>query len=202
LTVDHRASIFHSMSSQIALRKLTRADYETLPPGGPRFQLIDGELHMAPSPDRFHQTIAGQLHLILGNYLKRNPVGLLFIAPFDVFLFETEVYQPDLLFVRSDRKRIVQQHGVEGAPDLAVEVVSPNSARYDRGVKRIAYLRSGVEELWLLDAAAKSLEVYRRNQPADFPAATLKRGESYSCPLFPGLVLALDEIFIEACDVD
>jgi Uma2 family endonuclease len=63
-------------------------------------------------------------------------------------------------------------------------------------------LRSGVEELWLLDAAAKSLEVYRRNQPTDFPAETLKRGESYSCPLFPGLALALDEIFIEACDVD
>ena len=68
------------MSSQITLRKLTRADYETLPPGGPRFLLIDGELHMAPSPDRFHQ----------------------------------------------DRKRIIQLHGVAGAPDLAVEVISPN----------------------------------------------------------------------------
>jgi Uma2 family endonuclease len=188
------------MSSQITLRKLTRADYETLPPGGPRFQLIDGELHMAPSPDRFHQDIAGQLYLILGNYLKRHPRGLLFIAPFDVFLFETEIYQPDLLFVRSDRKRIVQLHGVEGAPDLAVEVISPNSARYDRGAKKIAYLRSGVEELWLVDAAARSLEVYRRNQPADFPAVTLKRGESYSCPLFPGLDVSLDEIFIEAAD--
>jgi Uma2 family endonuclease len=96
------------MSSGITLRKLTRADYETLPPGGPRFQLIDGELHIAPSPDRFHQDILGQLHLILATYLRGNPVGLLFIAPFDVYLFETEVYQPDLLFVRSDRKRIVQ----------------------------------------------------------------------------------------------
>jgi Uma2 family endonuclease len=188
------------MSGGIALRKLTRADYETLPPGGPRFQLIDGELHMAPSPDRFHQEIAGQLYLILGNYLKRNPIGLLFIAPFDVFLFETEVYQPDLLFVRSDRKRIVQQHGVEGAPDLAVEVISRNSARYDRGAKRIAYLRAGVEELWLVDTAARSLEVYRRHQPTDFPAVTLQRGESYSSSLFPGLDLSLDEILAETAD--
>jgi Uma2 family endonuclease len=188
------------MSGGITLRKLTRADYETLPPGGPRFQLINGELHMAPSPDRFHQDIIGQLYLVLANYLKRNPVGLLFLAPFDVFLFETDVYQPDLLFVRSDRKRIVHRHGVEGAPDLAIEVISPNSAKYDRGPKRIAYLRAGVEELWLIDAAAKSLEVYGRKESPNSPVLTLKAGESFSCVLFPGLELSLDDIFVETLE--
>jgi Uma2 family endonuclease len=81
-----------------------------LPPGSPRFQLIDGELHMSPSPDRSHQILQGQLYLILANYLKENPIGVLFLAPFDLFLLETEVYQPDLLYVCADRKAIVEEH--------------------------------------------------------------------------------------------
>jgi Uma2 family endonuclease len=89
---------------------------------------------------------------------------------------------------------------VEGAPDLVVEIISPNSLRYDRGAKRIAYLRAGVDELWLIDTAAKSLEVYRRKESPDFPIVTLKPGESYSCALFPGLKLLLDEIFVEVTD--
>src|SRR5258708_35508239 len=76
----------HSVSADITFRKQTRADYEMLPPGSPRFQLIDGELHMSPSPDRSHQILQGQLYLILANYLKENPIGVLFLAPFDLFL--------------------------------------------------------------------------------------------------------------------
>jgi CheY-like chemotaxis protein len=71
---------------------------------------------------------------------------------------------------------------------------------------RVAGLDAGadankfLEELWLVDAAARSLKVYRRKHPSDFPAVTLTRGESYSCPLFPGLDLSLAEIFVETAD--
>ena len=188
------------MSADITFRKQTRADYETLPPGSPRFQLIDGELHLSPSPDRSHQSLQGRLYLILANYLTENPIGVLFLAPFDLFLLETEVYQPDLLYVRADRKAIVEQHGVEGAPDLAIEIISRTSARYDRGPKRVAYLRAGTEELWLVDPAAKTIEVYRRKESPDHPTVVLRAGDHYACPLFPGLDLSFDEIFSSITD--
>ena len=60
--------------------RLTVAEYRNLPETGPRYQLIEGDLYMTPVPDRFHQDIIGQLYLVLANYLKRNPIGLLFLA--------------------------------------------------------------------------------------------------------------------------
>ena len=155
---------------------------------------------MSPSPDRSHQNIQGRLYLILGNYLQENPIGVLYLAPFDLFLLETEVYQPDLLYVRADRKAIVEQHGVEGAPDLAIEIISRTSARYDRGPKRVAYLRAGTEELWLVDPAAKTIEVYRRKGSLDQPTVLMRAGDHYACPLFPGLDLSFDDIFSSISD--
>jgi hypothetical protein len=73
---------------------LTVENYKLLPETGPRYQLIQGDLYMAPAPNRFHQEISRNLEFELQGYLKRNPIGKLFDAPFDVYLDEINVFQP------------------------------------------------------------------------------------------------------------
>ena len=173
---------------------LTKRDYYELPELGPRYQLIDGDLCMAPAPDRAHQHFLGNLYFLLRKYLEVQPIGVLYEAPFDVELDEVNVYQPDLLLVRNERRSVLTQHGAEGAPDLVVEVLSPKTARFDLGAKRQAYFRFGTEELWIVDPAKRDAAVYRRSNP-DTPTLVLRPGDRLTSPLLPGFEMAVEEIF-------
>ena len=97
---------------------LTVENYKLLPETGPRYQLIQGDLYMAPAPNRFHQEISRNLQFELHSYLKRNPIGKIFDAPFDVYLDEINVFQPDILIVLNERLGILTEEGAEGAPEL------------------------------------------------------------------------------------
>src|SRR5262245_9987884 len=119
-----------------------------LPEGPPYYQLIEGDLYMAPSPDLFHQDIAGNIYHLVRFYLAKCRAGSVYIAPCDVQLTELNVYQPDVFFVANSRKHIMTKHGAKGAPNLVVEVLSPKTARLDKGAKRVVYARAGVEEMW------------------------------------------------------
>src|ERR1043165_6802399 len=138
-------------------RPITAADYRRLPEGPPYYQLIEGDLYMAPSPDRFHQDILGNLHFILRSHLEKSRSGSLHLAPSDVQLTNLNIFQPDLYYVSNTRKAILTDRGARGAPDLIVEILSPMSAKLDRGVKRELYARSGVEEMWIVDPAVKKI---------------------------------------------
>src|SRR3954454_12736588 len=93
---------------------LTVAEYKNLPETGPRYQLIEGDLYMAPAPNRFHQDISGNILVIIANYLKKHRIGKVYAAPFDVYLDEYTVHQPDVLFV-SKKNDILTPAGAEGA---------------------------------------------------------------------------------------
>lgn len=96
------------------------------------------------------------------------------------------------MFVTVARADIVKLHGIEGAPDLLVEVLTPGTEERDRGYKRTLYARHGVREYWIVDPAARTVDVH-----AD--AATAPRrheaADSLTSPLFPGLSIVLAEIF-------
>ena len=124
------------------------------------------------------------------------------LAPLDVVLSPHDVVQPDLLFVRRERRGILRRR-VEGAPDLAVEVVSPSSRRLDEVLKRRAYEAHGVAELWIADPELEVVRVYRREsegagggfaRPMELSA---ERGDVLGSPLLPELRLAVAEIFAE-----
>ena len=82
---------------------LTVENYKLLPETGPRYQLIQGDLYMAPAPNRFHQEISRNLQFELHSYLMRNRIGKLLNAPFDVYLDEINVFQPDIIVVLKER---------------------------------------------------------------------------------------------------
>ncbi|EIQ01374.1 hypothetical protein OpiT1DRAFT_05950 [Opitutaceae bacterium TAV1] len=175
---------------------VTRHDFALLPEGPPYFQLIEGDLYMAPSPNFFHQDIAYNLTGILRDYLLRNPLGKLRFAPVDVYLSDLNAYQPDLLFIRKENLGIVKDHGIEGAPDLVIEILSPATAKYDLGPKRAVYARTGVQELWIVDPARRTLALYRLGEDAATPIATFSESQTFSSTFFPGLTIALADVFI------
>jgi Uma2 family endonuclease len=106
---------------------LTVEDYRLLPETGPRYQLIEGDLFIAPAPNRFHQNIALNVAVILYNYLAKHPIGSVFTAPFDVYLDEINAVQPDVVFVAKS-SNILTAQGASGAPDFVAEVLSPKTA--------------------------------------------------------------------------
>ena len=176
-------------------RPLTYHDYYTLPEHGPRYQLVEGELHMAPAPNRFHQEISRNLGFLILKHLEAHPVGKIFDAPFDVQLTDVNVYQPDIIFLRREHYPLQTVQGITGAPDLVVEILSPKTAFLDLGVKREIYARCGVAELWIIDPEIRRISVYRLKENAETPAVVCGPGESITTPLIPELVVALDDVF-------
>ena len=180
---------------QSAPRPLTARDYRQLPEGPPYYQLIEGDLYMAPSPDRFHQDILGNLHFILRSHLEKCPLGSIHLAPSDVQLTDLNIYQPDLYYVSRSRRAILTAQGARGAPDLIVEILSPKTAKLDRGVKREIYARSGVKEMWIVDPAVKKIFVYLFSTGIDTPAGTYGAKQKFESPVFPGLKIDLSRVF-------
>ena len=116
--------------------QFTAKDYMSTP-DGKRYQLLDGEMILAPSPTSRHQTIVLRLATALQQFVAENELERVWFAPLDVVLSDYDVAQPDLLFVSNARFGIVTEANIQGAPDLVVEVLSPGTAQYDRGYKRV-----------------------------------------------------------------
>ncbi len=136
----------------------TTADqYRQLPESDARLQLIDGELIMAASPIDMHQVVSGNAY-----YYLRSRLGsrrLRYEA--DLYLSDTDVPRPDIFWIHPDNTTCQLIEGYwHGAPDLIVEVLSPSTAKLDRGKKYQLYERHGVREYWLLDPLDRTLEVY------------------------------------------
>ncbi len=175
-------------------RRLTVEDYRKLPDDDWRYQLIDGEIIMAPASNFFHQRILMNLVRLLGP-VEEEKLGQLLCAPLDLFLDDQNVYQPDILFVSRSRESIIDNDGLHGAPDLIVEILSAHTARYDLNAKRSAYARAGVRELWFVFPEARRVDIYQPAENFESPTASRSLGEIFRSPLFPELEISTDKIF-------
>ena len=174
---------------------LSYEDYSALPDDGLRYEIVDGWLFAEPSPRRPHQEVAGNLYVALRAHVDGQRLGKVYIAPFDVILDERTVVVPDLVFIGRDRLGIVAERGVEGPPDLVVEILSPGTARRDRVRKLNAYARYGVPWYWLIDPEAKTVEVLELVGGV-YRLATAVGGDDELRPgIFPGLTIALLDLW-------
>lgn len=174
---------------------MTAEEFLQLPEGPPYCELIHGELIMAPSPDVYHQGVSGNVSLILREYLKKNPIGKIFFAPLDVKLDDSTVLQPDLMFISEHRKAILRQTHISGAPDLVVEILSPRTQSRDLGVKREIYARAGALEYWTIHPREQTISIFHLQAEPSRPRFTKPRGEDFTSPLFPHLIIHTEEIF-------
>jgi Uma2 family endonuclease len=178
--------------------RMTYDDLLAIPDDGLRHELIDGEHIVSPSPGSAHQLIVGNLYLLLGTFLRDQPLGVAMLAPFDIVFSRHDVVEPDLIYFSIDRFRaIVGEKNAQGAPDLAVEIVSPWSRRRDEVTKRRLYERWGVSEYWVVDPELESVKVYRLTDRIYSRTAELsvEAGDSLNTPLLPGLSLTLASLF-------
>ena len=175
--------------------KFTYEDYLTTPEDE-RYELLDGDLIMVAAPNLKHQRVSAALHALLHHFIRDRALGTLLYAPCDVVLSDTDVVQPDLLFVSREREHLLSDgEKVRGAADLVIEILSPSSVETDRGAKRDLYGAHGVAEYWLVDPMAETVSIHRQRGGVLAAVGTFGRGQTLRSLLFAGLELRLDDIF-------
>jgi Uma2 family endonuclease len=172
-----------------AQERVSYADLERWPEDGRRYELYDGEVFEIPSPILLHQFVLGRLYLALSAHVQTHG-GLVFVAPLDIVLTDYDVVQPDVLLFMPEREHLLHMRQVtRHAPDLAIEILSPGTARNDRGRKLRLFERHRLKEYWLVDPDGPSVEVYRLGAATLVLSGTARGEERVESPLLPALDL-------------
>ena len=174
--------------------KLTYEDYLSTP-DDKRYELLDGELVLAPAPRTTHQRTLLELTLTVGRHVKDHSLGEIFTAPTDVFLTDTDVVQPDLSFISRERADIITELSIQGPPDLVIEVLSPSTASRDRGYKRTLYAQHGVREYWMAGVESATITVLLLGEDGFEVFGTFGEGETFRSPTLEGFEVEIDMVF-------
>jgi Uma2 family endonuclease len=183
---------------EIASRGLTAAEYlahygETSQP----MELIEGEVFIMPAPLHYHAQVSANLMWLLQSHVRPEKLGGVFAEPTDVHFSEDTVLQPDLLFIHRENTacRVWEDGYLHGPPDLCIEILSPSTAKRDRGVKFELYERYGVREYWLVEPDLKFVEVYQRAGDHLKRLGVFDEAGEFECAVLPGLRVKAGEIF-------
>ncbi|MDR0456732.1 MAG: Uma2 family endonuclease [Treponema sp.] len=165
--------------------------------GPQRYQLFGGEAVMMASPSVVHQAILRELLTDFNNFLRNKPCQV-FAAPLDVRLFPKEdnsddiVLQPDLLVVCDKDK--LGKGSVNGAPDLAIEIMSPSNSHRELFLKFQYYLEAGVREYWVIDPETKKVQVHVYEN-GHYISTLYKENAHITVSVVPGLEIALESLW-------
>jgi Uma2 family endonuclease len=132
------------------------------------------------------------------HWIREGPGRGVAAIELDHRLNDRNVYAPDVWWVRESHRPERRAAYIKGPPDIAVEVRSPSTWRYDVGTKKRIYEESGLPELWLVDTADESVLVFRRSntESAEFDVALeFRRGDILTSPLLDGFALDVDTLF-------
>jgi Uma2 family endonuclease len=172
------------------LVRFTYEDLEQFPDDGKRREIIGGELYTMPSPSIRHQRIVGFIFSRLYNFLEEHPLGEVFVSPIDVIFHIDDVIIPDVAFISNERQELISKRGIEGAPDLVTEVISPSSVKRDLEVKRKLCQREGVLVYIAVDPERE--QVYGWDAEKSF---VLGKDDVLTCSVLPGFELAVERLF-------
>ena len=176
------------------LIKYTYQDYLNTPEDK-RYELLDGDLVMSPSPGKLHQSISAQLGWRLVQFTHENQLGQVYHAPFDVILSNIDVVQPDLVFVSQQHQHLITSDNIQGPPDLVVQILSPSTGERDRTFKRTLYAKHGVNEYWIVDPEAVEILVFLFGQGGYKIPNTYRKGDTLTTTTIEGFRLNISDIF-------
>jgi len=185
------------MNAMTVAQRMTAQEFLAQGFDGVRSELVGGEV-IVHEPRLPHQRVLRDIWRLLDGWTQAAPRRGEVTFPIDVQIDEHNVFGPDLLWYAADRSPSRPDEPPYPMPDLAVEVRSPSTWRYDIGAKKSGYERGGLPELWLVDTSADEIFVFRRSArtSSSFDVALeLGRGDSLVSPLLPGFTLALDALF-------
>ncbi|MEK0316815.1 Uma2 family endonuclease [Cohnella sp. 56] len=176
-------------------QRVTYEIYAELPDDGQRYEVLDGVLELMPRPSLVHQMLGGKLY-----YLATQSCSSEFFvlsAPLDVILSPRNVTQPDVILVRRDRTDIMTMRGIEGAPDLVVEILSPGSRHRDKVRKLAIYGKHGMPEYWILDPVARTLARHEQDGGRLTLTELFEGDEAVVSDKLPCISFAVSELFAE-----
>ena len=174
--------------------KLTYQDYANMD-GDERYELHDGELILIPSPNTAHQTTSMKIGYRMFSFVEENDLGQVFSAPYDVLFSDTQVVQPDILFVSNEREHIRTPANIQGSPDLIVEILSPSSVRRDWSYKRELYASHGVREYWIVDPVHRIVSVMLLQDGDLKIVGAYTQGDTVTSSTLEGFSISLNDIF-------
>lgn len=177
--------------------RITYAEYKQLPEDGKRYEVIDGELHVTPSPSWVHQRISYWITRLVGSWIDDRGLGVLQAAPLDVIMASELIVQPDHIFIRKARIRQLVDRSVHGAPDLVVEILSPSTAGRDQIIKRAVYAREGIQEYWIVDPEARAVKVLTLEEGHYFEAGSVTGDRALPSRVLEGLPVHACDLFQE-----
>lgn len=174
---------------------LTTDQYFRTPESVLPTELIFGTLRVAESPTVWHQQAVAAFHLALGPHVRTRRLGYVFLAPLDV-VFDADrhlVLQPDLLFVRSGREGIIERK-ITAAPDMVMEVLSPNPRIGTLEERLELFARYGVQEIWLLHQVSEHFEVLSVHDGRIADRQRIDYGTPISSRLLPTFTSTVSDI--------
>lgn len=170
--------------------RVTREEYLDLPDDGFKYDMIEGVLFMAPSPNFDHNDVNGAFTHLIRSALAKHKIGR--VAPeTDLFLPDgDDVLRPDICFILNENTQIIKTH-IHGVPDLVCEILSPATRKRDLSIKADRYLKSGVKEYWILDPEEKEIHLWLNRQGKWEKHA----GDHLTSTLIPGFEADKSSIF-------
>lgn len=165
-----------------------------------RYEIIEGELFEMTAPNAPHAVALMNLLLLLAP-IVRAMGGMVLAAPVDVFMPGADPVEPDIMVLLPGSAGKLVKRGIEGPPDLLVEVLSPSTRGRDLLTKRALYARGGVREYWILDADARSFEVLGLDRDAFHTLQVAKGGERIASGVLPGVAFTADDVFAGVDDI-
>jgi Uma2 family endonuclease len=187
------------MNSMQLVKRMTADEYLAQDYDGIPTWLVEGEV-VFNQPELLHQMVLMDLIRALRGWTDAASSRGLLSLPLDVKLDERNVFAPDLMWYAEDRAPARHDKRQYPLPDLAVEVRSPSTWRYDVGAKWLAYERAGLRELWLVDTVSRTVIVCRRSDPAASTFDVLLEvaaGEQLASPQLPGFALPVASLFAD-----
>lgn len=175
-------------------RGVTYDDYMPMPDDGQRYEVREGELFVAPSPDCAHQDVIWGLGSSLRRFVQANRLGVVVGAPMDVVLAFNTIVQPDLLFIREDRRGLISDR-VHGPPDLCVEALSPSTSSHDHTRKKVLYARFGVREYWIVDPDGETITVFTLRDSTYGEGTILSGDDTLRASVIAGFTMRAGDVF-------
>ncbi len=184
-----------SLSYLTKKKSYTYRDYLELPEDGIRYEIINGDLVMTPSPVTIHQRVSAKIEFELRKYIDLRKIGEVFDAPFDVVLSDEIVLQPDIFFISNEQSKIITENNISGAPDLIIEILSPSTGYYDLVEKKEIYEKFGVKEYWIVDPKKRWVEIYTNIESKFKLLQRLEKSGGLKSQVLDGLLVSLEKIF-------
>ena len=173
----------------------TYKDYLVIPEDGCRYEVVNGELYMSPSPGVEHQRIVKRIMVWLSRFVEQDGLGEVFQSPLDVELSYRNVVQPDVFVILHEHFDRITEVRIIGAPDLVIEIASPSTASHDLSKKLDAYAHAGGSEYWVVTPGSKTVEVLVLDNDSYRSLGLFSGNMTLSSRIVPNISIKVEQFF-------